>query len=78
MELSVLTSDNCKKIVSLSENAKQIQVNLLEKSNLEKQREVQNKIVVIHPPQSLIVKSYEEKSVDELVIKFIFIGRHFF
>ncbi len=78
MELSVLTSDNCKKIVSLSENAKKIQVNLLEKSNLEKQREVQNKIVVIHPPQSLIVESYEEKSVDELVIKFIFIGRHFF
>lgn len=77
-ELNSLTSSNCKRLVALSENAKTLQVNLLEKSNLEKRREVQKKIVVVHPPQSLIVKKYEEKSVDESVIKFIFVGRHFF
>ncbi|PFW57233.1 hypothetical protein COL13_12285 [Bacillus cereus] len=75
-----LKKKNCKNLIAISENAKNIQINLLEKCNPELARQIQKKLLVIHPPQKSIVNNYNEKkeTLDDSLIRFIFIGRHFF
>ncbi|MCC3862741.1 glycosyltransferase [Terrisporobacter petrolearius] len=73
-----LADYNCKKIIAISECTSEIQLHLLSFCSQEIQDKVRNKMVVIHPPQDLIVKNNEEKEKylsDE--ITFMFVGRFF-
>lgn len=76
--LKSLASDSCKKIIAISNCTENFEYHLLEKYPEFKER-IEQKMVVVHPPQKIIVNSYEEKEIantDEL--SFIMVGGDFF
>lgn len=77
-EMSKINSDNCKKLIAISNCSKQIQLALLEYCSEDVRKNIEKKIVVIHPPQKLFIESYEEKKkIISKDITFMFVGRAF-
>lgn len=75
--LNALSKDACKKIVAISEHAKQSQLDYLRQYDQEKTGKITKKIIVLHPPQKLIVNSLDDK-LDNDNLSLIFIGADFF
>lgn len=71
--IKLLASDNCKKIIFLSEVAKKRQLHILE-SYPELAEAVSKKITVLHPAQPLLINSYSEKKLDDGYIHFTLVG----
>ncbi|WP_100486861.1 glycosyltransferase family 4 protein [Sporolactobacillus pectinivorans] len=76
-ELETLAKDSCKKIIAISECTKKIQLELLDRFPKYRDR-IKDKICVIHPPQKLFVRNFEEKNLKTEELSFIFVGREFF
>ena len=72
-----LASNECKKLIAMSDCAANIQRALL--ANFSQYSEmIERKLVVIHPPQQPLVLSFEDKQIDLAgPIKFMFVGNAF-
>ncbi len=67
----------CKRLISLSECTAEIERNLF--ADFKVSPEVNKKLIVLHPPQSVLVSTYADKHVDLTGgIKFLFVGFSFF
>ena len=76
--LKALSSKYCKKIIALSQNAYDIQIARLSEL-LYDSDDIINKILVLHPPQELYVKSWEDKGVNvEDNLKIVMVGHLFY
>ncbi|MGG2024817.1 glycosyltransferase [Gottfriedia sp. S16(2024)] len=79
-EIEVLDRDTCKKLIAISECTKEFQFNLLNNFEPKLAERIKKKIIVLHPPQELLINSYKEKfsgDQDSEAITFVFVGRHF-
>lgn len=73
--LSLLAAPECLCLIAISESTRKIQINLL--NHFPHYRDViQRKIVVMHPPQSIL--SEEERSPPNGRVRFTFIGNEFY
>lgn len=78
--MELLADDNCRGILPFSQCTYDIQMELV--SSFPKYaNKIKNKMLVLHPPQNLLISDVSEKGVtyshdDQL--KFIFIGKHFY
>ena len=75
--LNALASKSCKKIIALSNHAKQSQIEYLQNFDKEKGECIIEKIVVMHTPQQQLIKSINEKKVQD-GLNLILIGSDFF
>lgn len=77
----LLANDSCKALIALSEANKNIQLRIMETLDIKNKEKIAKKIVVIHPPQKVLITKEEVeekfKRIDECV-EFIFIGGLFF
>jgi glycosyltransferase involved in cell wall biosynthesis len=77
MALEALAGDRCKRIIALSECSAAMQRNLLQ--DLSAFQGIEKKIVVMHPPQELLVSQYSDKSLNlDGKIRFMLIASSFF
>lgn len=76
--LEVLSGDSCKKLIAMSECNLRMQVDFLQ--HFPKYRsEIERKLICLHPPQTLLVESYDSKQISlEGQIRFMFVGSAFF
>lgn len=78
--LHYLSLPNCFGLLALSECSKNIQLEIL-KQFPEYKKDIENKLITLYPPQSLLIKSYEDKIKyldQKKIFTFIYIGRDFF
>jgi glycosyltransferase involved in cell wall biosynthesis len=76
--LDVMAGNSCKRLIALSECNLLMQRNLL-KNYSEYKETIESKLVVMHPPQELLVSHFSDKGIDlEGKIKFMFVGASFF
>ena len=77
--LKYLAAPNCKALLALSECSRNIQLELIKQFPIYEEK-IKNKLLTLHPPQELILNSYDEKNtyISNKEFKFIFIGRDFF
>ena len=80
-DILAMASDNCKKIIALSECNKKIQEEFLKNFDKNIAERIKDKLIVMHPPQKLLLTQDElkqkiEKKNNE--INFLFIGNQFF
>ncbi|MCP4179643.1 MAG: glycosyltransferase family 4 protein [bacterium] len=73
-----LASDNCKKIIAISQCAYDTQVEYLKKNYPEYLDIIVTKMIVSHPSQSTIIKKYELKDLPNKQISFTIAGNDFF
>lgn len=77
----LLERDNCKSILALSESTKQMQIQIMEALDIQHRNVIANKIVVLAPPQPLLISREELETKFGNVgeeIQFIFIGGLFY
>ena len=73
-----LAGPHCKKIIAISACTANMQRVLLDEFSRYKE-EIEEKLVVMHPPQDLLVSQFEDKQVDLTgQVKFMFVGNAFF
>lgn len=73
-----LSRPNCKRLIALSECAVQRQIDFLNDFP-EMADEILPKVVCLHPPQAIVVESFDAKEVNfEKGIHFMFVGSAFF
>lgn len=72
-----LASPSCKQLIALSEHAKNAQINYLESFPKEIKDIIIDKIIVIHPPQKLLLQEYIPKPINKK-LKLIIVGADFF
>lgn len=75
--VKALASMSCKRIISLSENAKEIQLDYLAKTYPDELDKIKSKIKVIHPSQELLISDYSQKKLGDK-ITFTIVGADFF
>ena len=75
--MKLLAGDACKRIIALSECTYGIQQDLIHSTWPDYAEEIQRKMIVLHPPQKLQIRSMDEKPVNEKVT-FAFVGAAFF
>jgi glycosyltransferase involved in cell wall biosynthesis len=76
--LDALSSESCKRLIAMSECNLNMQKDLL-KHFPQYHAEIENKLVQLHPPQKLIVDTYESKQLPlNGQIHFMFVGSSFF
>ncbi len=74
----VLASNTCKQIIAISACARNMQCELLAEFSSYRE-DIERKLVVIHPPQEVLVSQFTDKQVDlNGRIKFMFVGNAFF
>lgn len=74
-----LQSPSCKRIIALSQSAADIQSDLLTELPFEEREIIFKKMVVLHPPQEVLVESPLQKQYSRSEpIRFIFVGSGFF
>lgn len=76
--INCLASDSCKKIIAISQNAYNLQLDYLEKNYPQCLDVIKNKMMVMHPPQKLLLKSYSDKKTPVYKIVFTIVGSDFF
>lgn len=72
--LKQLADSKCKKIIALSQSAFDIQ-NIMLETYPEYQKQIQDKMIIVHPPQKKLINKYEEKQLPTDKIRFLFVGR---
>ncbi|MHC5754080.1 MAG: glycosyltransferase family 4 protein [Nostoc sp.] len=73
-----LSGDACHRIIAMSDCNANMQTMLLKEFS-EYQESIQSKLIVMHPPQRLLIHKYENKQLNlDEKIKFIFVGSGFF
>lgn len=76
--LESIMSNRCRKLLALSECTKRVQLDALKQFLTESDlNALENKIMVLHPPQRILCDDLEIKAVDGK-LKAIFVGRDFF
>ncbi|WP_214172954.1 glycosyltransferase family 4 protein [Citrifermentans pelophilum] len=75
--MKAIASDNCKKIIALSDCTKMMQEKLI-RLFPEYEGRIKDKLCTLHPPQRLFIGSFAEKGIGtDSVIRFMFVGRDF-
>jgi len=75
--IELILQDNCKKILPLSQWAYDCEMRFLNQNHEEDIVEIiRKKMIVLYPPQQLLIKKIEEYHLNE--IRFMFVGRQFF
>jgi glycosyltransferase involved in cell wall biosynthesis len=75
-----LSLDSCRGMLAFSECTREIQQQLIN-CFPEYKQQLEKKLITLHPPQELIVKTLDEKGIsydEKEPLRFIFIGRDFF
>jgi glycosyltransferase involved in cell wall biosynthesis len=72
-----LKGDACKKIIAISQFAKNSQINYLKDFDKKTSNDIIAKIDVIHPSQNLLINNITDKPINKQ-LKFIFVGADFF
>ena len=75
--MRLLARSSCKHLIAMSDFARDSQLELLKEHPALRER-VLPKITVLHPPQALLVRSYDEKPVQDTPVICTFVGRDFF
>lgn len=78
MGVERLTRTNCKRIIALSKCAYDLQIKYLKEKYPLAVEIIQEKMIVMHPPQHLLVNSYADKKLPENKIVFTIVGSDFF
>jgi glycosyltransferase involved in cell wall biosynthesis len=73
----LLLSDACRRLIAMSRFAQETQLSMAE-SDPPLRRAVEEKTVVLHPAQSPVIQSMEEKELDREHLVCTFVGRDFF
>ncbi len=73
----LLVNKHCKKLIAISKRAYNIEMFLLDQRKQFKDA-VAEKLTIIHPPQKSLIKTYDQKQLDNENIVFTLVGRHFF
>lgn len=63
LALKQLASESCKKIIALSQNAYDQQIEFLKKDYPNYIEPIRSKMMVLHPPQKLLINDYIEKKL---------------
>lgn len=74
--LKLMASDNCKKLIALSDWARNAQIDYLKRANFSREK-IENKLITIHPPQKKIVNDIDEKQF-EGTLNLLLVGADFF
>lgn len=69
----LLEKNNCKAIILLSENCKSKQLKLIKRFNANSEV-LEQKMHVIHPSQSPLIESFDQKEIDSSTLTFTLIG----
>jgi glycosyltransferase involved in cell wall biosynthesis len=68
----------CKRLIALSECTRRIQLDLMRRVPVDVKR-IEEKLIVLHPPQEKMIDAYDEKKVDVSgPIRFMLVGAGFF
>jgi glycosyltransferase involved in cell wall biosynthesis len=78
MGIKQLPKANCKKIIALSQCAFDMQIRYLSTAFPQYVENIRKKMIVMHPPQVVLVNNYSEKNISENEICFTIIGSDFF
>lgn len=76
--VQALASKKCKKLIALSQCAKNYQILYLQENFPSYESKINQKITVIHPPQKLLINSMDEKKAPKDKLVFTLIGADFF
>jgi len=76
--IKLLASDNCKKLIAMSDTAKMIQHKYVEEHFPDYQKDINPKIQTLYPPQKQIIRSYDEKEISSENIVLTMVGNAFF
>lgn len=77
----LLRKDSCKALIAISEANKNIQLQIMEAFDIEAREEIAKKIIVLHPPQPVLITAEEaERKFDNVndCVEIIFVGGKFF
>lgn len=74
----LIAKPSCKKIIAISDCTARIQRKLTNENFPEFNDVVEEKMMVLHPPQKLFVSDISEKNIDEDTINFILVGNQIF
>jgi glycosyltransferase involved in cell wall biosynthesis len=74
----VLSGGACKQLIALSDCSRRIQLDLMSRLKIDN-HEITSKLMVLHPPQAKMVKTYDEKGLEIAgPIRFMMVGAGFF
>lgn len=73
-----LAKCNCKKIIALSQCTFDRQIDFLKRMYPQYFNAIINKMVVMHPPQALLIEEYSQKALDPKSLVFTIVGTDFF
>jgi glycosyltransferase involved in cell wall biosynthesis len=73
-----LISQRCKKIIAISQCAYDLQLNFIQQNYPVNFDIIKEKMIVLHPPQELLINNYNDKSLSGNIIFFTLIGSEFF
>lgn len=76
--LKLIANKSCKKIIAISECTANIQRKFTNNNFPEFNEVIEEKMMVLHPPQKLFISDIEEKELDEENIHFILVGNQIF
>lgn len=77
----LLRKDSCKALIAISEANKNIQLQIMDAFNIEGREEIAKKIIVLHPPQPVLISDDEFENKFDAVkdcVEIIFVGGKFF
>jgi glycosyltransferase involved in cell wall biosynthesis len=75
--MKLLARPGCRKIIAMSRFARDSQLSLVEPGS-RLAAAIQERLCILHPPQSPLVESYDQKPLDSNSITCTFVGRDFF
>jgi glycosyltransferase involved in cell wall biosynthesis len=78
LSVKKLANSNCKRIIALSQCTFSRQIDYLKQNYPEYLSSIQKKMLVMHPPQALLINNYEEKSLESNSLIFTIVGADFF
>jgi len=73
-----LASKHCKKIIAISECTYNLQIKYLKKNYPNYLDTIKEKMIILHPPQDVLINNYEDKNLANNKIIFTIIGGDFF
>ncbi|MCE3280312.1 MAG: glycosyl transferase group 1 [Bacteroidetes bacterium] len=73
-----LVKENCRCIIALSECAYNRQIAYVKEKYPQYEDVIRKKMIVMHPPQAILVENYQNKQVDKNAIIFTIVGSDFF
>jgi len=77
MGMKLIAGKHCKKLIAMSESARQIELQLLKESYPEYYDAISAKLIVQHPGQKILVNDYASQKRNDL-LSFVLVGHEFF